>query len=156
MLLAIRRCSGQPSDALCSRCGHDIRNSAQAYNMQISLIEDLFQVQTNAVCFANHNLYIKTPILAAVAAFCWLVPIATIYPPGALVVGLQTSMVDTSFNVSGFHQKNLLNAEELGTIATISCPFDVNDNFLDAAKNTSQLKVCRLSSRSVYFTIFNV
>jgi hypothetical protein len=125
--------------------------------MQISLIEDLFQVQTNAFCLTNHNLYIKTPILATVAAFCWLVPVATIYPPSALVVGLQISMVNTSFNVSGFHQNTLLDAEELGTIATIFCPFDdVNDTFLDAAKNTSQLKVCRFDDRLVYFTTFKV
>jgi hypothetical protein len=89
--------------------------------MQINLIEDLLQVQTNALRLVNHNLYLKTPLLAAVAVFCWLIPIATIYPPGALVVGLQDSTLDRQFNVSIFHQKSLLDTGKQNPIASIYC-----------------------------------
>jgi hypothetical protein len=75
--------------------------------MQISLIESLFQIQTNAYHFSNAQLTFKTPTLALVASFCWLIPLATVYPPGALIVGLESSVVNTRFNVSTFHRTSL-------------------------------------------------
>jgi hypothetical protein len=71
--------------------------------IQVGLIEDLFQIQTSAFHLASPELYLKTPVLAAVALFCWIVPIATVYPPGALTVGLRVASIDTNFNVSVFH-----------------------------------------------------
>jgi len=85
--------------------------------MQISIIEDLFQVQTNAFRLANRNIYLRTPLLAIVTAFCWLVPIATIYPPGALVVGIQASASQKNFTVSVLHHKSLL---EMGEVPSIT------------------------------------
>jgi hypothetical protein len=73
---------------------------------KVGLIEDLFQIQSNAFRLANHHLFTQTPILAAVAVFCWMVPIATIYPPGALTVELEAKTFDTLFNVSVFHKKD--------------------------------------------------
>jgi hypothetical protein len=125
---------------------------AQAEDTQISLIEDLIQVQTNAFRFANHQLYLKTPVLAAVAAFGWLIPIATIYPPGALVVGLQDSRIATSFNVSVFHQKNIWDTQNPESIASIWC-MDEDDevsrllsSFPEAAQNASLLQGCELTT----------
>jgi hypothetical protein len=112
--------------------------------MQISLIEDLFQVQMNAFRFANHDLYIKTPILAAVAAFCWLVPIAAVYPPGALVVGLQASKFDTRFNVSVLHQKTLQETGRLNTIAMIWCD---NETWTNASPMSTAPELQNMSTR---------
>jgi hypothetical protein len=127
--------------------------------VQISLIEDLFQVQTNAVRLINHELYLKTPLLAVIAVFCWLIPIATVYPPGTLVVGIQTVSLDTVFSVSVFHAKDLLETGNQPTIAEIVCqyredPFPAFGPpvFPEAAHNMSFLKTCYLWSRLVYST----
>jgi hypothetical protein len=136
---------------------------ARANRLQISLIEDLFQVQTNAVRFVNHELYLKTPLLAVIAVFCWLIPIATVYPPGALVVGIQTVPLDTSFNVSVFHAKDLLETGHQSSIAEIMCQYREGTishvgppNFPEAAHNTSFLKSCYLTPELVYSTITRI
>jgi hypothetical protein len=129
---------------------------AQAYEIQISLIEDLFQIQTNAFRFVNHDLYLRTPLLAAIAAFCWLVPIATVYPPSALIVGLQTVALDTSFNVTILHQKSLLDLGKKPSIALIWCRYYAEPgdqghqayvakppSFPEAAQNASLLSKCK-------------
>jgi hypothetical protein len=121
---------------------------AGADNLQISLIEDLFQVQTNAFRLINHEVYLETPLLAVITMFCWLIPIATIYPPGALVVGIQTVSLDTSFNVSVFHAKDLLETGYQSSIAELDC--DGPPQFPEAAHNTSLLQSCYLPSGLVY------
>lgn len=78
-------------------------------------------MQTNPLHFLNYQLYFKTPILATVAIFCWLVPIATLYPPGTLIVGIQPSSIEKSFNVSVFHHRSLQDILEDNVIARISC-----------------------------------
>ncbi|KAH6849525.1 hypothetical protein B0T12DRAFT_504305 [Alternaria alternata] len=123
--------------------------------LKVSLIEDLFQVQTNPFHFFNYQLYFKTPVLVAVAIFCWLVPIATVYPPGTLVVEIQPSSIDISFNVSVFHHRNLLDISEDNVIGQVKCEVNcVNDTCTDhlstspqMTKNTTFLKTC--SSQSV-------
>ncbi|KAL1794596.1 hypothetical protein ACET3X_006412 [Alternaria dauci] len=92
--------------------------------LRVSLIEDLFQVQTNPLRLLNYHLYFKTPILVAVAIFCWLVPIATIYPPGTLVVGIQPSAIDKSFNVSVLHHRNRLDIFADNVIAPVECSYN--------------------------------
>jgi hypothetical protein len=57
---------------------------------------------------SSSSIYLQTPILAAVAVFCWLVPIATVYPPGALIVGLHVTSIPETFNVSVPHVKDLI------------------------------------------------
>lgn len=70
--------------------------------LQVSLSEDLFQIQSNALRFVNYALFVHTPYLVAIMGFSWLIPITTIYPPGALVVRLEPATFDTGFNVSTF------------------------------------------------------
>ena len=53
------------------------------------------------------SIYLEAPILAAVAVFCWLTPIAMVFPPSALIVDLDVFTIDTTLNVSVFHEKNL-------------------------------------------------
>jgi len=126
-----------------------LTGETEAYNVQITLIEDLFQVQTNPLRLLNHHLYFKTPMLVAVAMFCWLVPIATLYPPGTLVVGLQPSSIDQSFNVSVFHHRTLQDVADDNVIAMIDCAHDCGDvggcniTFTpDLAENASLLATC--------------
>jgi len=126
-----------------------LTSETEAYNVQINLIEDLFQVQTNPLRLLNHHLYFKTPMLVAVAMFCWLVPIATLYPPGTLVVGLQPSSIDQSFNVSVFHHRTLQDVADDNVIAKIDCAHDCTDvggcniTFTpDLAENASLLATC--------------
>ncbi|KAH6639095.1 hypothetical protein C7974DRAFT_387870 [Boeremia exigua] len=117
--------------------------------LKVGLVEDLFQIQTNAFHLASPNIYIKTPILAAVAIFCWLVPIATVYPPGALVVELHNLLVDTCFNVSVLHGKNYSTSWSSLPLSTIQC-WDEDrqlvilfDSDLENAQNASFLNTCR-------------
>jgi hypothetical protein len=65
-------------------------------------------------------------VLAAVALFCWIVPIATVYPPGALTVGLRVASIDTNFNVSVFHVDDP--TKDIDTLSQIWC----DDNPLPA------------------------
>jgi len=128
----------------------------EAYNVQISLIEDLFRVQTNPLRLLNHHLYFKTPMLVTVAVFCWLVPIATLYPPGTLVVGLQPSSIDQSFNVSVFHHRTLQDIADDNVIAQIRCDYNCTESpksttcstgpppFPEAAENASLLATCEI------------
>jgi hypothetical protein len=106
-------------------------------------------VQTNAIRLVNHELYLKTPLLAVIAVFCWLIPIATVYPPGALIVGIQTVALETSFNVSVFHDRDLLERGYKSSIAEIECQDDP-PRFPEAAHDTSFLESCNLTSGLVY------
>jgi hypothetical protein len=122
--------------------------------LQISLIEDLFQVQTNVFRLVNPNLYLRTPLLATVAAYCWLIPIATIYRPGALVVGLESSTLETHYNVSVFHQKSLPKNGRMNTIAYILGPqLSGVVTFPEAAQNESILDACRFLGSSLVYSI---
>jgi hypothetical protein len=73
---------------------------------KVGLIEDLFPIQSNAFRLASHHLSTQTSILAAVAIFCWMIPIASIYPPGVLTVGLEAKTFDALLNMSVFHKKD--------------------------------------------------
>jgi hypothetical protein len=122
----------------------------QADRIQVALMEDLFQVQTNAFRLINHKLYLKTPVLAAVAAFGWLIPIATIYPPGALIIGLEDSTISRSLNVSIFHQKSLSDVSKLSSIAPILCidpdnaDGTVDPSLPEVAQNASLMQGCQV------------
>jgi hypothetical protein len=76
-------------------------------------------VQTNAFHLLSYELYLKTPALAAIAMFCWLVPIATVYPPGALTVELQTLELAMDFNISVFHDRDPLT--DVNNVCSILC-----------------------------------
>lgn len=53
----------------------------------------------------SYRLYVQPRlfVLTAIAAFGWLVPVATIYPPGALIVVSQAVTYTANFTVSTFH-----------------------------------------------------
>ena len=76
-------------------------------------------MQTNALHLLSYELYLKTPALAAIAVFCWLVPIATVYPPGALTVELQTLQLAMDFNISVFHSRDPL--EIINNVCSVLC-----------------------------------
>lgn len=48
-------------------------------------------------------------------------PIATVYPPGALVVELQVHPINTTFNVSVFHANDYLYDTNPDALSDISC-----------------------------------
>jgi hypothetical protein len=124
-------------------------NECLAYDRQIKLIEDLFQVQSNVLRLGNRNLYLKTPILAVVAVFSWLIPIATIYPPGALVVNIETLRVDTNFKVSSFHTKGFTDIVHERSIAKISCDYGSANTMpgsVEDGENATLLETCYLAT----------
>ncbi|KAF2819631.1 hypothetical protein CC86DRAFT_430414, partial [Ophiobolus disseminans] len=63
-------------------------------------IEELFQIRSNALRLLHPALVLYAPVLTSVAIISWLLPVAMIYPPGALVVGLEYRQVAEVFNVS--------------------------------------------------------
>ncbi|KAJ8119064.1 hypothetical protein OPT61_g81 [Boeremia exigua] len=106
--------------------------------LKIGLVEDLFQIQTNAFHLMSPNLYIRTPLLAAVAVFCWIVPLATIYPPSALSVELRSLWIPTEFNVSTFHVQNYQGTEtEQKPIAGQLCLGNTNQTILPSYQGCS-------------------
>jgi hypothetical protein len=86
-------------------------------------------------------------VLAAVALFCWLVPIATVYPPGALTVELHDTSFDTNFNVSMFHVNDA--KRDTNTLSHISCDDSLGPPGSDeseAPNDQAFLETCRLGS----------
>ncbi|KAF3008932.1 hypothetical protein E8E13_011326 [Curvularia kusanoi] len=109
--------------------------------LKIGLIEDLFQIQTNALHLISSGVYLKTPVLAAIAVFCWVVPVAMIYPPGALIVELDYLQINTTQRVPTFHASNPFN----GSWAPISCIGSKGiDELGNQQQNASFLKTCKL------------
>jgi hypothetical protein len=127
--------------------------------VQIEVVEDLFQIQTNALHLTSFELYRKAPVLAAVAVFCWLVPIATVYPPSALIVELQSARISTDFNVSAFHAPDFYDTAPL-SLSYITCarPEDNEPNyrpiksFPDLMHNATFLSSCQLAEYVDLFT----
>lgn len=68
--------------------------------LEAGLIEELFQIRANALRLFNPALVRYTPSLLVIATLTWLVPLATVYPPGALTVGLEVREIQEQFNVS--------------------------------------------------------
>jgi hypothetical protein len=59
--------------------------------LEIGLIEELFQIRENALRMLKPAVIRYAPLLLSIATLSWLLPVAMIYPPGALVVGLEVS-----------------------------------------------------------------
>jgi hypothetical protein len=57
---------------------------------EVGLIEELFQVRANVFRLANPTLIRYAPVLCLIATLSWLLPVAMIYPPGALIVDLES------------------------------------------------------------------
>jgi hypothetical protein len=54
--------------------------------LKISLIEELFQIRYNILSLLHPRIIRRAPILFFAASLSWLVPLATIYSPGALTI----------------------------------------------------------------------
>jgi hypothetical protein len=68
--------------------------------LDVGLIEELFQIRANVLRLFNPALIRYTPSLLVIALITWIIPIAAVYPPGAMTVGLEVRQVQTRFNVS--------------------------------------------------------
>lgn len=68
--------------------------------LRVSLIESLFRVRSNAFELLNLKLARHAPILLLAAALSWVVGLATIYPPGALVIHSEPNWFLTKVNAS--------------------------------------------------------
>jgi hypothetical protein len=103
------------------RLSQVIASSLCANRTQIGLIEDLFQIQNNAFHLASSGVYLTTPVFGVVALFCWIMPIATVYPPGALIVELHVLPINTTYNVSVFHANDYLYDTDPKALSLIHC-----------------------------------
>jgi hypothetical protein len=95
--------------------------------LRVSLIEDLFQIQSNALRLANYALFAHTPFLVVIIGFSWLIPVAMIYPPGALVIRVEPATFNTRFNVSTFDRDSKQHPELLWAGLGSNCtrlPYD--------------------------------
>lgn len=54
--------------------------------LRVRVIEELFQVRANITGLGVLSTAYQASVLYLVAAFCWLVPLALIWPPGSLTV----------------------------------------------------------------------
>jgi hypothetical protein len=70
--------------------------------LKVSLIEELFRIRSNPFRLLNQYLVRNTPILVLVAGISWLIPVATVYPPGALIVSMDTRILENVINISVF------------------------------------------------------
>jgi hypothetical protein len=68
--------------------------------LEVGVVEELFQIRANAIRLLKPSVLRYAPTLFSIAMISWLLPIAMIYPPGALVVGLEYLHVPEQFNVS--------------------------------------------------------
>ena len=75
--------------------------------MEVGKIEGLFQMRTNVIKLCSPAIVRTMPMLVGIAAVSWLVPIALIYPPGSLTIGIQYRQVPAQFNVSVVPEKKV-------------------------------------------------
>lgn len=66
----------------------------------ISLIEKLFILQNNLFAIGDIRVVRRAPLLFAMALFGWCLGIATIYPPGALIITLEPYTFIEDRNIS--------------------------------------------------------
>jgi hypothetical protein len=68
--------------------------------LQVELIESLFKIRSNAWGLFNYKIMRHAPLLFAAAALSWTIPLATIYPPGALTIRFESHTFTTGLNAS--------------------------------------------------------
>lgn len=73
--------------------------------LQVGLIEDLFQIRSNAWTLANPKIVRRAPVLFLAATLSWLVPLATVYPPTALTIQSELHLTSASVNASIMNPK---------------------------------------------------
>lgn len=67
-------------------------------------IERMFSLRTSLLASLNPQVAWKVPLLFSMGAFLWLLPVALIYPPGALVVSMDAHHSLQSLNMSVLNQ----------------------------------------------------
>lgn len=68
--------------------------------LEVQHIEELFQIRANALRLFNPALLRHSSSLVLLATMSWPIPVATIYPPGALTIVLESLSSEKSFNIS--------------------------------------------------------
>jgi hypothetical protein len=81
--------------------------------LRIGLIDDLFQIRSNVLGICNPEVFRKAPVLFLAATLSWLVPLATVYPPGALTI---QSELHTSFTIEN---ASIMNPEPLQVVEQV-------------------------------------
>lgn len=76
--------------------------------LEVSLIEELFQIHANALRLFNPVILRYAPNLLLLATISWSIPLATTFPPGAMIVDLETRQLQQEFNVSVIPQQGVL------------------------------------------------
>jgi hypothetical protein len=80
---------------------------------RIGLIEDLFQLRSSPLVLTNPSIFRRAPILCLAATLSWLVPLSTIYPPGALTIQSELQSSLRNVNASIFNLKLSQTADEI-------------------------------------------
>jgi hypothetical protein len=94
----------------------------------VSVIERLFTLRTNVLALCDPRTIWRAPILFLMAAYVWCLGIATIYPPGAITVGLQprisTQLTEVltinPFGPSAFDRETYVRKEPFDTLAGLT------------------------------------
>ena len=68
--------------------------------MSLSTVEMLFVIRTNIIALLNPHGIRRAPLLFFMALLIWCVGLATVYPPGALIVGFQAQEFTEPRNLS--------------------------------------------------------
>ena len=71
--------------------------------LEIRLIEDLFQIRSNALGLINPKIIQHAPFIFLAVLISWLVPVATIYPPSALTIQMKARWTLETVNASVFN-----------------------------------------------------
>ena len=87
--------------------------------VEVGLIEELFQIRANVLRLFNASLLMQTPILLLVAGVSGLIPIATIYPPGAMTVELEVRPIEQQLNVSLIPPSGRLESWDPGRLPSV-------------------------------------
>ncbi|KAI9730399.1 MAG: hypothetical protein M1834_005909 [Cirrosporium novae-zelandiae] len=70
--------------------------------MKVLTIDSLFSITSNPFNFVYPDVLASAPLLCLCAAVCWCVPVAMIYPPGALTVEPRSFLQTVNMSVPTF------------------------------------------------------
>lgn len=90
--------------------------------LQVATIEELFQIRANILRLLKPSVLRHAPVLFSLAVVSWILPVAMIYPPGALVVGLDNRAIPTHFNVSGVPAEGIIRPASPSDTQNITIP----------------------------------
>ncbi|KAH7412328.1 hypothetical protein DE146DRAFT_642829 [Phaeosphaeria sp. MPI-PUGE-AT-0046c] len=108
-------------------------------------IERMFSLRTSLFAAINPQIAWKAPLLFSMGAYLWLLPVALIYPPGALIVSMDAYHSLQNLNMSVLNQ----------TFANEFDPLDRDHrswpSYLDNAKPHAYFKVLNSSTARVLY-----